>query len=234
MEKLTFKLIVLNILLMTSCAENSKKEVISSSLGEYTTSKNSEENNSITYDASEDMQNYTLNTPKEIVGDDFENSFTYKDEIDDDIEDIQNELYLFNTNELEADKSSNVKFNIPENCNRISGKSWRCCGKVIVNWDGSMSSQIHTSSNRWQGFTGAIRIIFYDSNQNAIYEVHTPSYGVNGESSRWASWNAQVDDWVIQTSQYASAEGIHKSSNRTGYFIYDLGKKYLEQYISSQ
>lgn len=190
--------------------------------------KNSEGKNSAYLEATKEMVNYSTKVSKNIALSSFDNSFIYKKELDEKIEDISNEIYLFGSKTKKINKTTSVKFNIPENCNRISGKSWRCCGKVIVNWNGTMSSQIHTSSNRLQGFTGAIRIIFYDSNENAIYEVHTPSYGINGESSRWSSWNAQLDDWVVQTSQYAYAEGIHTSSNRTLYYIYDLGKQYIQ------
>ncbi len=128
----------------------------------------------------------------------------------------------------EVFSQNSVAYNISSNCNRISSKSWRCCGTVIVHWDGKISSNIQTSSNRWQGFTGAVRIQFKDKNQTVIYEIVTPSYGVNGESSRSDYWSNTVPEWVVSNSQYASSTGIHTSSNRTMKYIFKQGKKYLD------
>lgn len=122
-----------------------------------------------------------------------------------------------------------VVFNIPKNCNRIRGKSWRCCGTVIVQSNGRISSHITTSSNRWQGFTGALKITFYDRKNRAIYEIMTPSYGVNGKSSRNDKWRSSVPKWVIQHSRKARSEGVHNSSNRTGKLILSAGMQYVKQ-----
>lgn len=123
--------------------------------------------------------------------------------------------------------AANTAYSLEANCNRINGKSWRVCGNVYVSWEGKVWSNIRTSSNRWQGFTGAMVIVFKDANKKPIYEIVTPSYGVNGESSRVTYWETQIDDWVIEHSQYISARGIHTSTNRTLKFVYNTAKKYI-------
>lgn len=127
-----------------------------------------------------------------------------------------------------------VAVSISPNCNRISGKSFRCCGTVIVYWNGKITSNIQTSSNRWQGFTGAIKITFFDNANVPIYEITTPSYGVNGESSRTDSWSDTVPKWVLNSAKTASSEGIHNSSNRTGKLIFQAGVKYLQQQTAGE
>lgn len=124
---------------------------------------------------------------------------------------------------------NDVAVTIKPNCNRISGKSFRCCGTVIVYWNGNITSNVQTSSNRWQGFTGAIKITFFDKNDKPIYEITTPSYGVNGESSRTDKWSSTIPKWVLQNAKYANSQGIHNSTNRTGKIVMSAGLKYLKQ-----
>jgi len=128
----------------------------------------------------------------------------------------------------EAISQNSVAFSIDKNCNRIRGKSWRCCGDVVVYQNGKITSNIQTSSNRWQGFTGAMKIQFKDQNQTTMYEIVTPSYGVNGESSRSTSWSSTIPKWVIAKTRYTSIEGIHTSSNRTMKYVFKQGKRYLD------
>ncbi|MBW1294972.1 hypothetical protein [Aquimarina litoralis] len=130
---------------------------------------------------------------------------------------------------FEVYAQNNVAVTIPPNCNRISGKSFRCCGTVIVYWNGTITSTVQTSSNRWQGFTGAMKITFFDSASQPIYEIMTPSYGVNGESSRNDRWSSTIPDWVLNNAKTASAQGVHNSSNRTGKLILSAGVKYFKQ-----
>lgn len=136
-------------------------------------------------------------------------------------------VLIFSSFELYAQNS--VAVTIPPNCNRISGKSFRCCGTVIVYWNGKITSTVQTSSNRWQGFTGAMKITFFDKDGQPIYEIMTPSYGVNGESSRNDSWSSTVPDWVLKNAKTASSQGVHNSSNRTGKLILSAGMKYFKQ-----
>lgn len=139
---------------------------------------------------------------------------------------------FFCTDNLYA--QNNVAYSISPNCNRISGKSWRCCGTIVVHGDGKITSSIQTSSNRWQGFTGAMRIQFKNTQKVVIYEVVTPSYGVNGESSRTNQWSTTIPKWVVENSHYASVEGIHTSSNSTMQYIWDRGRKYLNNQTGNQ
>jgi hypothetical protein len=138
-------------------------------------------------------------------------------------------LIILISSSLEIYAQNNVAVTIQPNCNRISGKSFRCCGTVIVYWNGKITSTVQTSSNRWQGFTGAMKITFFDESNQPIYEIMTPSYGVNGESSRNDSWSSTVPDWVLKNAKTASSQGVHNSSNRTGKLILSAGVKYYKQ-----
>lgn len=224
MKKIIYLLIVSTMIY--SCEKNNEKQntkieinddIKGGSLDEFNTKSNNEKENSVYLEATDEMEKNGKNSSIKIVEENDDSSLSNN----------TNERLVFTLKKV--NDNNNIKGTVSENCNRIKGKSWRCCGKVIIFWDGKMKSYIHTSSNRLQGFTGAMRIIFYDANNEPIYEVHTPSYGVNGESDRWDNWSSSVNDWVIQNSYFASAEGIHKSSNRTLYYIYDLGKQYLKQ-----
>lgn len=233
---LTFSLLIL----LSSCAgksdkkeKKSSKEVVSPAMQINGNKENYQlmavpVHSENIFDATKEMEQISSTYTYTTANANFDNSYEFRNETDEEISELDTQTFLFESKESKENEFRSVKWNISENCNRISEKSWRCCGNIIIYWDGTMTSQIHTSSNRLQGFTGAIKITFYDGQQRAIYEVHTPSYGVNAESSRWDSWSARLDDWVLNTAQYASAEGIHKSSNRTLYYIYDLGKQYLK------
>ncbi|MFY7670876.1 hypothetical protein ACOSP6_07275 [Tenacibaculum sp. MEBiC06402] len=102
-----------------------------------------------------------------------------------------------------------------ENCNRIRGKSWRACGLAVLNSNGKFICNVRTSSNRWQGFTGAIKFTFFTKNGQPVYIVQTPSYGVNGKSSRSDIFKTIVDKDMLEFIYSIKAEGIHTPSTRT-------------------
>ena len=70
-------------------------------------------------------------------------------------------------------------------------------------------------------------IVFKDANKQPIYEIRTPSYGVNGESSRVEYWESTVPSWVLAHSKYVSAYGVHTSTNRTLKFLYNRAEQYI-------
>jgi hypothetical protein len=133
-----------------------------------------------------------------------------------------------------ASDFTNVVGNLESNCNRISGKSWRCCGKFILYSDGTITGTINTSSNRWQGFTGAALLEFHDDRGLVIYQVQTPSYGVNGESSRSDQWSTTIPRDVVAITKSWSGVGVHTSSNRTIKQLTEEGVRALKQYLGSQ
>lgn len=144
---------------------------------------------------------------------------------------LADKFKLFGGKELKrADKKlklSPIVCSLPANCSRIGGKSFRCCGNVILRRDGKMTSTIRTSSNRWQGFTGAMLIQLLDDKKRIIYEVRTPSYGVNGESSRVDSWGTTIPKDVVRAASYMQAQGIRASTNRTLKALTKVGKDYM-------
>ena len=131
----------------------------------------------------------------------------------------------------------NVAFSIPANKARIfpGSKPFRVYGTVIVTHDGKVSSNITTHSNHFLlGFTGALKITFYDEDHTAIYEVVSKSHGVNRESSRINFWSTDIPKWVVYFSQFASAEGVRNSTDKTIKYILTEGEKYIKQYAASQ
>jgi len=108
--------------------------------------------------------------------------------------------------------SQNIVFEIDENCNRISRKSYRCCGKVLIYSNGLFESNVKTSSNRWTGFKGAIKIEFKDSNRKIIYTKKSPYYGVNAKSYRIDYWTDKIPLWVLDKAEYASVSGFQRKT----------------------
>lgn len=132
--------------------------------------------------------------------------------------------------ELESKPKPEPRFPIVavENCNKIKGKSWRCCGLATLNYNGKLVANIRTSSNRLQGFTGAVKFTFYYKNGKPVYMVQTPSYGVNGEGSRNDIFKTQVDKDMLDLIYSFKAEGIHTPSKRTEKIILEEGKNLLK------
>ena len=121
----------------------------------------------------------------------------------------------YNNSSAQSWESRSLAFDIPANCHRINGNSWRCCGAVSVYTDGTVSSVIKTSSNRYQGFTGAMVIQFKDAQKRVVYQVVTSSFGVNGKSSRVSNWSTRIPPEVLKIAKYASVHGVRNSTNRT-------------------
>lgn len=128
--------------------------------------------------------------------------------------------------------NKDLKFVIPENCNRIHGKAQSCCGKIYVYSDGQLKSQILIKSNYRFGFTGAILISFFDKNDLLIYQTYTSSYGVNQNDSRLVNWLGEIPKWVVLNAESGSAFGI-KTFGRLHSHTTDIGIKYRNIWVNS-
>ncbi len=128
---------------------------------------------------------------------------------------------------------SSILYNFKTPGNRISGKSFRCQGHFVITNDGKLRASIVTSSNRAQGFTGAIELKFYDKNERHVFSIYTPSYGVNGYGSRKDTWEYQFSAWeteLLRKSSYAGGNGIHTPKGLNWGDIYYYSKTIFEAF----
>jgi len=85
------------------------------------------------------------------------------------------------------------------NSGRISGNSWRF-EKVnaTLNPNGLLNISGKQSSNRWQGFTGAMTILLKDKNGKLIRSVRTKDSGVSGLSDRTFNQTIKIEPSIVK------------------------------------
>ncbi|WP_210423694.1 hypothetical protein [Croceivirga thetidis] len=125
-------------------------------------------------------------------------------------------------------RPGNFPIRVAPNCNRIAGKSWRCCGQATLTEEGVLSADIKTSSNNLRGFTGGIKFTFYDIKYRPIYFVYSNSYGVNAESSRNDAFSINVEKGILPYVAQIEAVGVHNQSCKLCKQVLEAGLEYLK------
>lgn len=123
--------------------------------------------------------------------------------------------------EYSKSANNNVAFTIKPNKKRISKRRPHYVyGSVIVQKSGQMSSVVTIKSNHFfWGFTGGMKISFYDNRNNVICEVITRGWGVNGRGERTETWKAKIPTWVVESTKKATAKPVRRSSSTTEVLI---------------
>ncbi|WP_299890943.1 hypothetical protein [uncultured Lacinutrix sp.] len=226
-----FKLF-LALVLLISCANNENKKMSIPNGIEASAKKNQVTKNTAHFLS--DLNEGFYKNPILKIENNKEYNYDKNSIEDNSIKESSNIFYL-SENAITSDLSSSIMYNFKTPGNRISGKSFRCHGNFVIRHDGSLRATITTSSNRYQGFTGAVQLNFYDRNQNHVFSIYSPSYGVNGLEYRNDVWEYQFSEWeteLLKASSYADGYGIHTPKGLDWGEIYYFSKKVFEDFKS--